>query len=227
MNIKIDKPVYYLANSFALLMTIFIAYFNYLTQGNSYTGIVFLLTISIILIPSNINLFRLNKKKIYNGWYNLILLFTSLYCSLISMYSILMYYAKYFIDSGESSVNYFFNHLPIMIILIIITFISSFFVEKIIIKTKEDHMSFYFFLIIVTSILPFFFKVNTFTLIMNILLIIFTIKAMMGMKGIFSNDSVRISYIWVFILSLLSGNVVAAILIALMFFDLDTIGVNV
>lgn len=227
MNIKIDKPVYYLANSFALLMTIFIAYFNYLTQGNNYTGIVFLLTISIILIPSNINLFRLNKKKIYNGWYNLILLFTSLYCSLISMYSILMYYAKYFIDLGESSVNYFFNHLPIMIILIIITFIASFFVEKTIIKTKEDHMSFYFFLIIVTSILPFFSKVHTFTLIMNILLIIFAIKAMIGMKGIFSNDSVRISYIWVFILSLLSGNVVAAILIALMFFDLDTIGVNV
>ena len=50
---------------------------------------------------------------------------------------------------------------------------------------------------------------------------------MIGMKGIFSNDSVRISYIWVFILCLLSGNVVAAILIALMFIDLDTIGVNV
>ena len=62
---------------------------------------------------------------------------------------------------------------------------------------------------------------------MNILLIIFTIKAMIGMKGIFSNDSVRISYIWIFILSLLSGNVVSAILIALMFVDLDTIGVNV
>lgn len=227
MKEKLQKTVYFLANVFSLFMFVFIAYFNYLTQGSKFTCIIILLLFSIILIPSNINLFRINKKKIYNTGYNLILFLTSFYCTMISVYSILTYYAKYFIDYGNSAIEYFYNHLIIMVALIVITYISSFFVKKEIIKTKEDNSVLYLFLIILTSLLPFLSKIHTFTLICNILLILLTIKTLLGFKGRFSNDNVRMSYFGIFVLSLISGNVISAVIISLMFFDLDVIGVNV
>ena len=54
---KSKSLIYVLANSFAMLMSILIAYFNQLTQGNKYNNILVLLLFSIILIPSNLNIF--------------------------------------------------------------------------------------------------------------------------------------------------------------------------
>ena len=224
---KTKSLIYVLANSFAMLMSILIAYFNQLTQGNKYNNILVVLLFSIILIPSNLNVFRLTKKKIYNGAYNVILLCTSLYSCMISTYSILLYYAKYFEDGGKSSSIFFQNHIIVIIALILFTFISTFFTEKEIIKTKVDNTGGYLFLILLTSILPFFSHVKTFTLIANVLLIVLTIKTMIGLKGVFSNDNVRMSYFGIFVLSLISGNIVSAIISCFMFIDLDIIGVNV
>lgn len=227
METKIENVIYIISNFFALLMSIFIGYFNYLALGNKFTFVLVTLFFSILFVPSNLNLFRLRKKKIYNVWYNIILLIVSLYCFVISGIGILLYYSNYFIDHGSKAIKIVVEYSPVMALLIIMSYIFSFLVEKIVVDTKEDYTSLYLFIIGATAAIPFFSSVNKFTLISNILLIIFILKQLIGHKGACSNDTIRITYIIILLLSICSFNVLGIILSSIMFFDLDKIGVNV
>ena len=110
----------------------------------------------LMLLNPIANLFRLNKKKISNPIYHLIIIVLTNYISITCIRSLKVNNQFLFFDKDNSSVindaiNFFGERFLYIIIALIFTLLISFVFNKEIIKTDKDKSKLMLFIILITS----------------------------------------------------------------------------
>lgn len=219
------KLLYNLASITSIVMILSLLCFNGF-QGCDFNGIT-LLIIGCLFINPIFNLYRLTTKRIYNLFYNLLVILISIIITYISIKSIANYCMNYNIDQGDSTVLGFFNSLIYMIIAILIIDLLSIFMKKEKTLVKKDNSKLLFLIISITGVLPLLSNYKTIQIILSVALSIFSFIIIFELNHINSKYDLQKVYALLMIISLITMNFVSLILLINMYFELDKYGVNV
>lgn len=210
----------------SVIMILTLCCFNGLINGVHFTGVMMLIILCMLLNPV-LNLYRLNKKIINNKVYYLIVLLFSLFAISIVIISIFKYYMEYSLDFGNDASLYFNNYLVYMIVIVLAINLISLFIRKEKKQTEKDNSRIIFIAIALTSFFPYLNDVTTMILVMGLGLSIFSIIMVFKVNDLNTKSDLQKLYLVMIILSILTNNFVAIILIFNMYLQLDKFGLNV
>lgn len=214
-----------------LLVQSFIA----ITDSYYFNGYIVLIFLLMLLNPIA-NLFRLNKKRINNPIYHLIVFCLTSYISASSISSLRIYNQFLFFDKDNSlainnALGCFGERFLYIMIALLLTLLISFMFKKEIIKTEKDKSKLMLFIILITSLLPLLSnRIWTMNLInagFNIAQVIFTIIIFFKLRYINTSSELQKYYLILMLTSLISLNPISLVLSAYIFIQLDTFGLHI
>ena len=214
-----------------LLVQSFIA----ITDSYYFNGYIVLIFLLMLLNPIA-NLFRLNKKRINNPIYHLIVFCLTSYISASSISSLRIYNQFLFFDKDNSlainnALGCFGERFLYIMIVLLLTLLISFMFKKEIIKTEKDKSKLMLFIILITSLLPLLsnriWSMNLINAGFNIAQVIFTIIIFFKLRYINTSSELRKYYLILMLTSLISLNPISLVLSAYIFIQLDTFGLHI
>lgn len=230
----ITKTLNFLSTISSIISILFIQCFIAITDSYYFNGYIVLIFLLMLLNPIT-NLFRLNKKKISNPIYHLIIIVLTNYISITCIRSLKVNNQFLFFDKDNSSVindaiNFFGERFLYIIIALIFTLLISFVFNKEIIKTDKDKSKLMLFIILITSILPLLSnRIWTMNLVcagFNIAQIVFTIIIFFKLRYINTSSELQKYYLIIMFTSLVSLNPISLVLASYIFIQLDTFGLH-
>ena len=214
-----------------LLVQSFIA----ITDSYYFNGYIVLIFLLMLLNPIA-NLFRLNKKRINNPIYHLIVFCLTSYISASSISSLRIYNQFLFFDKDNSlainnALGCFGERFLYIMIALLLTLLISFIFKKEIIKTEKDKSKLMLFIILITSLLPLLsnriWSMNLINAGFNIAQVIFTIVIFFKLRYINTSSELQKYYLILMLTSLISLNPISLVLSAYIFIQLDTFGLHI
>lgn len=214
-----------------LLVQSFIA----ITDSYYFNGYIVLIFLLMLLNPIA-NLFRLNKKRINNPIYHLIVFCLTSYISASSISSLRIYNQFLFFDKDSSlainnALGCFGERFLYIMIALLLTLLISFMFKKEVIKTEKDKSKLMLFIILITSLLPLLsnriWSMNLINAGFNIAQVIFTIIIFFKLRYINTSSELRKYYLILMLTSLISLNPISLVLSAYIFIQLDTFGLHI
>lgn len=214
-----------------LLVQSFIA----ITDSYYFNGYIVLIFLLMLLNPIA-NLFRLNKKRINNPIYHLIVFCLTSYISASSISSLRIYNQFLFFDKDNSlainnALGCFGERFLYIMIALLLTLLISFIFKKEIIKTEKDKSKLMLFIILITSLLPLLsnriWSMNLINAGFNIAQVIFTIIIFFKLRYINTSSELQKYYLILMLTSLISLNPISLVLSAYIFIQLDTFGLHI
>jgi len=214
-----------------LLVQSFIA----ITDSYYFNGYIVLIFLLMLLNPIA-NLFRLNKKRINNPIYHLIVFCLTSYISASSISSLRIYNQFLFFDKDNSlainnALGCFGERFLYIMIALLLTLLISFMFKKEIIKTEKDKSKLMLFIILITSLLPLLsnriWSMNLINAGFNIAQVIFTIIIFFKLRYINTSSELQKYYLILMLTSLISLNPISLVLSAHIFIQLDTFGLHI
>ena len=214
-----------------LLVQSFIA----ITDSYYFNGYIVLIFLLMLLNPIA-NLFRLNKKRINNPIYHLIVFCLTSYISASSISSLRIYNQFLFFDKDNSlainnALGCFGERFLYIMIALLLTLLISFMFKKEIIKTEKDKSKLMLFIILITSLLPLLsnriWSMNLINAGFNIAQVIFTIIIFFKLRYINTSSELQKYYLILMLTSLISLNPISLVLSAYIFIQLDTFGLHI
>lgn len=213
-----------------LLVQSFIA----ITDSYYFNGYIVLIFLLMLLNPIA-NLFRLNKKRINNPIYHLIVFCLTSYISASSISSLRIYNQFLFFDKDNSlainnALGCFGERFLYIMIALLLTLLISFMFKKEIIKTEKDKSKLMLFIILITSLLPLLsnriWSMNLINAGFNIAQVIFTIIIFFKLRYINTSSELQKYYLIIMFTSLVSLNPISLVLASYIFIQLDTFGLH-
>jgi len=214
-----------------LLVQSFIA----ITDSYYFNGYIVLIFLLMLLNPIA-NLFRLNKKRINNPIYHLIVFCLTSYISASSISSLRIYNQFLFFDKDNSlainnALGCFGERFLYIMIALLLTLLISFMFKKEIIKIEKDKSKLMLFIILITSLLPLLsnriWSMNLINAGFNIAQVIFTIIIFFKLRYINTSSELQKYYLILMLTSLISLNPISLVLSAHIFIQLDTFGLHI
>ena len=214
-----------------LLVQSFIA----ITDSYYFNGYIVLIFLLMLLNPIA-NLFRLNKKRINNPIYHLIVFCLTSYISASSISSLRIYNQFLFFDKDNSlainnALGCFGERFLYIMIALLLTLLISFMFKKEIIKTEKDKSKLMLFIILITSLLPLLsnriWSMNLINAGFNIAQVIFTIIIFFKLRYVNTSSELQKYYLILMLTSLISLNPISLVLSAYIFIQLDTFGLHI
>lgn len=226
MKKTIGKIFDFISTITSFLMMTTLIYFNALVNDTTFNGITILIGICMLINPV-LNLYRLNKKRIYNPIYHLIVIsFTSI-VSYISIIDIFKYYNDYNINHGNAAGLEFTNKLLYMLIGAIMIDLISFLFKKELIKIEKDNSKIIFLIIALTSLSPFLNETFSLATAVSLVVFIFSIIMVFKLNSLNASSDLRKLYAVLVLLNLFTSNIVGVILLICMYIQLDKFGLNI
>lgn len=232
---NISKLLNGLSTISSIASIILVQSFIAITDSYYFNGYIILIFLLMLLNPIA-NLFRLNKKRINNSIYHLIVIGLTSYISATSLSSLKIYNQfLFFAKDNSSAINnafgYFGERLLYIIIALILTLLIALIFKKEKIKTDKDYSKLMLILILITSIIPLLSnRIWTMNLIcagFNIAQIVFTILIFFKLRYINTSSELQKYYLILILTSLVSLNPIALVLSGYIFIQLDTFGLNI
>lgn len=214
-----------------LLVQSFIA----ITDSYYFNGYIVLIFLLMLLNPIA-NLFRLNKKRINNPIYHLIVFCLTSYISASSISSLRIYNQFLFFDKDNSlainnALGCFGERFLYIMIALLLTLLISFMFKKEIIKTEKDKSKLMLFIILITSLLPLLsngiWSMNLINAGFNIAQVIFVIIIFFKLRYTNTSSELQKYYLILMLTSLISLNPISLVLSAYIFIQLDTFGLHI
>lgn len=227
--IKIQNLFYNFATLFSFISIFLLYTYNALVNNVYLNGYVIMIGLFMLLNPI-INMYVIKQKKIKNVIYNFIIILISLYTSYLSIKGLLIY-NRYRntdnIDYLNDATNCFGDSFIFIIITLILLIIISFFLKKEQNIKQKDNSSKMIIILILTNVIPFFSDVTLTPMIFTITSLIFCIITLIKVHGnIILTNEMNKYYLILFMLGILSCNLVQSILSIIMLVQLDKFGIN-
>lgn len=225
----------FLSSISCIIAILLVQGFIAITDSYYFNGYIILIFLLMLLNPVA-NLFRLNKKRINNPMYHLIVTSLTIYISATSISSLKIYNQfLYFTKDNSSAINNalgcFGERFIYIMIALISTLLISFILKKEIIKTDKDKSKIMLSIILITSIIPLLSnRIWTMNLIcagFNIAQIIFTIIIFLKLRYINTSSELQKYYLILILTSLISLNPISLVLSVYIFIQLDTFGLHI
>lgn len=208
--------------------------FIFITESYYFNGYIILIFFCLLLNPI-INLFRLNKKKINNPIYHIIVIGLTSYISATSISSLKIY--NQFLNSTtdnstaiNNALGCFGERFLYIMIALILTLLISFIFKKENIKSDKDNSKLMLIIIFILSIMPL--ATNNIWNMgyifggFNIALLVFTIITFFKLRYINTSSELQKYYLILIFLSLISFNPISLVLSCNLFIQLDKFGLN-
>jgi len=214
-----------------LLVQIFIV----ITDSYYFNGYIVLIFLLMLLNPIA-NLFRLNKKRINNPIYHLIVIGLTSYISASSISSLRIYNQFLFFDKDNSlainnALGCFGERFLYIMIALILTLLISFIFKKENVKTEKDKSKLILFIILITSIIPLLsnriWTMNLISAGFNIAQVIFVMIIFFKLRYLNTSSELQKYYLILMFTSLVSLNPISLVLSSYIFIQLDTFGLNI
>lgn len=230
----IKKFFNFLSSISAIASIILVQSFIAITDSYYFNGYIVLIFLLMLLNPIA-NLFRLNKKRINNPFYHLIVIVLTSYISATSISSLKIYNQFLFFDKDNAlainnALGCFGERFLYIMIALILTLLIAFIFKKEKIKTDKDHSMIMLVLILITSILPLLsnriWSMNLINAGFNIAQIVFTIIIFFKLRYINTSSELQKYYLILMLTSLVSLNPISLVLSGYIFIQLDTFGLH-
>ncbi|MBE6139309.1 MAG: hypothetical protein E7174_02230 [Firmicutes bacterium] len=230
----IKKMFNFLSTISAIVSVILVQSFIAITDSYYFNGYIVLIFLLMLLNPIA-NLFRLNKKRINNPLYHLIVIALTSYISASSISSLRIYNQFLFFDKDNSlainnALGCFGERFLYIMIALILTLLIAFIFKKEKIKTDKDRSMIMLVLIFITSILPLLsnriWSMNLINAGFNIAQIVFTIIIFFKLRNLNTSSELQKYYLILMLTSLVSLNPIALVLTGYIFIQLDTFGLH-
>ena len=230
----LTKTFNFLSSISCIIAILLVQSFIAITDSYYFNGYIVLIFLLMLLNPIA-NLFRLNKKRINNPLYHLIVIALTSYISATSISSLKIYNQFLFFDKDNSSainnaLGCFGERFLYIMIALILALLISFIFKKEIVKTDKDKSKLMLFIILITSIIPLLsnriWTMNLISAGFNIAQVIFTIIIFFKLRYINTSSELQKYYLILMFTSLISLNPISLVLSAYIFVQLDTFGLN-
>lgn len=225
----------FLSSISCIIAILLVQSFIVITYSYYFNGYIVLIFLLMLLNPIA-NLFRLNKKRINNPIYHLIVFCLTSYISASSISSLRIYNQFLFFDKDNSlainnALGCFGERFIYIMIALLLTLLISFMFKKEIIKTEKDKSKLMLFIILITSLLPLLsnriWSMNLINAGFNIAQVIFTIIIFFKLRYINTSSELQKYYLILMLTSLISLNPISLVLSAYIFIQLDTFGLHI
>lgn len=232
---KISKLFNLLSIISCIIAVVLVYVFIIITNSYYLNGYIILMFLCLLLNPIT-NLFRLNKRKINNPIYHLIIICLTSFISATSISSLKLYYEFLNFSKDNSialnnAIGCFGERFLYIMIALILTLLLYFVFKKEKIKTDKDNSKLMLIIILITSIIPILTK-NIWTMEyisagFNIALLIFVIIIFFKLRNINTASDLQKYYLILIICSIVSLNPISLFLSGLLFVQLDTFGLHI
>lgn len=232
---SISKLFNALSTISCIVAVILVYVFIFITESYYFNGYIILIFLCLLLNPV-INLFRLNKKRIHNPIYHLIVIGLTSCISATSISSLRIYNQFFNFATDNSTVinnalGCFGERFIYIMIGLILTLLISFMFKKENIKTDKDNSKLMLIIIFVVSIIPL--ATNNIWNMgyifggFNTALLIFSIITFFKLRYINTSSELQKYYLILIFLSLTSFNPISLVLSCNLFIQLDKFGLNI
>lgn len=225
----------FLSSISCIIAILLVQSFITITDSYYFNGYIVLIFLLMLLNPIA-NLFRLNKKRINNPIYHLIVFCLTSYISASSISSLRIYNQFLFFDKDNSlainnALGCFGERFLYIMIALLLTLLISFMFKKEIIKTEKNKSKLMLFIILITSLLPLLsngiWSMNLINAGFNIAQVIFVIIIFFKLRYTNTSSELQKYYLILMLTSLISLNPISLVLSAYIFIQLDTFGLHI